>query len=70
VIKRRGKIRRVLILLGSVFPSMSSLARALWRREGGQRWLMPLALFLCATGLVLLFAFSVEALAPFIYAIF
>jgi Family of unknown function (DUF5989) len=70
VIKRKGKIRRGLILLGSVGPTLASLARGLWRREGGQRWLLPLALFLCATGLVLLFAFSVEALAPFIYAIF
>jgi hypothetical protein len=32
--------------------------------------MLPLALFLCATGLILLFAFSVEAIAPFIYAIF
>jgi len=71
VIKRKGKIRRGLILLGSVGPTLGSLARGLWRREGGrQRWLLPLAIFLCATGLVLLFAFSVEALAPFIYAIF
>jgi len=44
--------------------------RGLWQRDRGQRWLLPLAMFLCATGLVLLFAFSVQALAPFIYAIF
>ena len=70
MIKRRGKLRRGLILLGSVGPTLASLARGLWRRERGQRWMLPLALFLCATGLILLFAFSVEALAPFIYAIF
>jgi hypothetical protein len=70
MIKRRGKFRRGMALLASAGPSMLSLARGLWRREGGQRWLLPLAMFLCATGLLLLFAFSVEALAPFIYAIF
>jgi hypothetical protein len=70
VIKRRGKIRRGLVLVGTALPSLLQLARGLGHRNGGQRWLVPLALFLCATGLVLLFAFSVEALAPFIYAIF
>jgi len=70
MIKRRGKLRRGLILLATAPNSVASLARGLWQRDRGQRWLMPLALFLCATGLVLLFAFSVQALAPFIYAIF
>jgi hypothetical protein len=70
VIKRRGKIVRGLIVIGTSLPSVSALVRGLWRREGGQRWMVPLAVFLCATGLILLFAFSVEALAPFIYAIF
>jgi hypothetical protein len=44
--------------------------RGLGARQGGRRWLMPLALFLCLTGLGLLLAIGVEALAPFIYAIF
>jgi hypothetical protein len=70
VIERKGKLRRGLALLLTVPASVTSLARGAWRKEGGQRWLVPLALFLCATGLILLFAFSVEALAPFIYAIF
>ena len=70
MIKRRGKIHRGLILLSTAPSSVASLARGLWQRDRGQRWLLPLALFLCATGLVLLFAFSVQALAPFIYAIF
>jgi hypothetical protein len=70
MIRRRGKLRRGLTLAMTVPASLSSLARGVWRREGGQRWLVPLALFLCATGLILLFAVSVEALAPFIYAIF
>jgi hypothetical protein len=70
VINRPGKFRRGLTLLTAVGPSVWALARGLWRRERGQRWMLPLAIFLCATGLILLFAFSVEALAPFIYAIF
>jgi hypothetical protein len=70
MIKRRGKLRRGLTLAMTVPASLASLTRGVWRREGGQRWLAPLALFLFATGLILLFAFSVEALAPFIYAIF
>jgi hypothetical protein len=67
MIRRRGKLRRGLALLAAVGPSVGALARGLWR---GQRWMLPLAVFLCATGLILLFAFSVEAIAPFIYAIF
>jgi hypothetical protein len=67
MIRRRGKFRRGLALLAAVGPSVAALARGLWR---GQRWMLPLAVFLCATGLILLFAFSVEAIAPFIYAIF
>ncbi|HEX3904377.1 MAG TPA: DUF5989 family protein [Polyangia bacterium] len=67
MIKRRGKFRRGLALLATVGPSVGGLVRGLWH---GQRWMLPLAVFLCATGLILLFAFSVEAIAPFIYAIF
>jgi hypothetical protein len=70
MIKRRGKLRRGLSMFAAAGPSIWALARGLWRREGGQRWMLPLAMFLCATGVLLLFAFSVEALAPFIYAIF
>ena len=45
-----------------------------WRVEGcggatPKRWLVPLAIFLCLTGLVLIRATTVEALAPFIYSI-
>jgi hypothetical protein len=72
VIRRRGKLARAFIVMGSAPAAIGSLARGLWRGEGGrrQRWLLPLALFLCATGVILVFAFTVEALAPFIYAIF
>jgi hypothetical protein len=70
VVKRRGGIRRRLILLGSAAGSIADLARGLWRGAPGRRWLLPLAVFLCVVGLVLTLATVVEALAPFIYAIF
>jgi hypothetical protein len=70
VIKKRSGFRRRLIMLGSTGGSIADLADGLWRRESGKRWLIPLAVFLCLFGLVLILATTVEALAPFIYAIF
>lgn len=70
MIKKRGYTRRRLIVLGSAGGSIADLARGLWRSESGNRWLLPLAVFLCLFGFVLILAMTVEALAPFIYAIF
>jgi hypothetical protein len=70
MMKRRGGMRRRLIVLGSAGGSIADLARGLWRSESGKRWLVPLAVFLCVVGAVLILATTVEALAPFIYAIF
>lgn len=70
MIVRRSRVRRVFILLGSTVGSIVDLVRGLWRSEGGRRWLVPLAVFLCVTGLLLLLATSVEFLAPFVYALF
>ncbi len=70
MIKHHGKTRRRLIMLGSVGGSIADLARGLWQGESGKRWLLPLAVFLCLFGLILILATTVEALAPFIYAIF
>jgi hypothetical protein len=70
MIRRRGGMRRRLIMLGSATGAIADLTRGLWRRESGRRWLVPLAVFLCLFGLVLILATTVEALAPFIYAIF
>jgi len=70
VIKRRGRIQRALIILGSAGPSIADGARGLWRSDEGRKWLVPLLVFLCVTGLLLVVAASVEALAPFIYAVF
>jgi hypothetical protein len=63
-------LRRGLTVIGSAVPSIGELAAGLWRSEGGRRWLIPLVVFLCVTGLVLVLASTVEALAPFIYTIF
>jgi hypothetical protein len=69
VIKARGRTRRGLIVLGSTFGSMAELTRGLWHSESDKRWLTPLAIFLCVTGLLLIVATTVEVLAPFIYSI-
>ena len=69
MIRTRGRTRRGLIVFGSTFGSMAQLARGLWQSDSDKRWLMPLAIFLCVTGLFLIVATAVEALAPFIYSI-
>jgi hypothetical protein len=70
VLKKRGKIERSLIVLGSSGGSIADLARGMWRSGPAKRWMLPLAVFLCVVGLVLIVAASVEALAPFVYSIF
>jgi hypothetical protein len=69
MIKKRGRIERGVIVLGSTFGSMAQLAQGLWQSNSDKRWLTPLAIFLCVTGLVLIVGATVEALAPFIYSI-
>ena len=70
VLKQRGRIQRRLIVFGSAAGSIADLARGVWRSDSGHRWLLPVAVFLCVFGAILIFATAVEALAPFIYAIF
>ncbi len=70
MIRRRGRIHRQMIVLSSMAGSTAELVRGLWRSDSGKRWLAPLAVFLCATGALLILAVTVEALAPFVYAIF
>jgi hypothetical protein len=70
MIKRRGKIRRGLVVAGSAAGSIAELARGMWNSGSSKRWLVPLVIFLCVTGVLLIVASSVEALAPFIYSIF
>jgi len=67
VIKTRGRTRRGLIVFGSTFGSMAQLAHGLWRSDSDKRYLTPLAIFLCVTGLLLIVGTVVEALAPFVY---
>ena len=70
VVRKPGGIRRRLTMLGAVGGSIADLVRGTWRSEQGNRWLLPLTVFLCLFGAVLILATTVEALAPFIYAIF
>jgi hypothetical protein len=70
MIRKSGRMRRQMIVLGSVAGAAGELAQGLWRDGGHKRWLIPLAVFLCLTGALLILAVTVEALAPFIYPIF
>jgi len=70
VLKQRSGFHRRLIMIASAGGSIADLARGLWRGEPGRRWLVPLAVFLGVFGIVLILATTIEALAPFIYAIF
>jgi hypothetical protein len=70
MIKQRSGFRRRMAILASTPGSIADLARGLWHRDSGARWLAPLAIFLCLFGLILILAATVESLAPFIYAIF
>jgi hypothetical protein len=68
--RKPGRMKRQFIVLSSVAGATSDLALGLWRNRAGNRWIIPLAVFLCLTGVLLVVAVAVEALAPFVYAIF
>lgn len=70
MIRQPSRARRQLTVLGSAAGSIADLARGLWTSDSGKRWLVPLAVFLCVTGMILVLAATVEALAPFVYALF
>jgi hypothetical protein len=70
MIRKRGRMYRQAIIFGSAFGTTADLAQGLWRSRSGRRWMIPLVIFLCLTGLILTLAASVEALAPFVYSIF
>jgi len=70
MIRKRGKMRRGLIVMGSAAGSIGDLALGMWHSDTSKRWLVPLAVFLCITGLLLVLGTTVEALAPFVYSIF
>lgn len=70
MLKKRSRVGRGLVVLGSAGGSITDLARGMWRSDPAKRWLVPLAVFLSVLGLILVVAASVEALAPFVYSIF
>jgi hypothetical protein len=70
MIRKRSRMRRQIMVLGSIAGSASDLAQGLWRDGANKRWVIPLAVFLCLTGGLRVVAVTVEALAPFVYAIF
>jgi hypothetical protein len=70
MLKKRGRMHRGAIVFASTFGSIAQLTMGLARSDSNKRWLIPLAVFLCLTGLLLILATTVEALAPFIYSIF
>jgi hypothetical protein len=69
-LKRPSRMRRGLTMMGSAFPSIWELTHSMVRSGEHKAWMAPLLVFLCFTGLLLIVAASVEALAPFIYTIF
>lgn len=70
MLKRRGKIVRGLMVMASAVPSIGNLMKGVWQNGKKNRWLVPLMVFLCLTGIILVLAGTVEVLAPFIYTIF
>ena len=66
MIKKSSGIRRRLLMIGMAGGSIADLVGGLWRSDSGKRWLIPLAVFLCVFGVVLILATTIEALAPFI----
>ena len=70
MIRKRGTLHRQLIVFSSMGEAIGELSRGLWGAGGSRRWLIPLFVFLCVTGALLVLAAGVEALAPFVYAIF
>jgi hypothetical protein len=70
MIRKRGRLHRQLIIFASAFGTTAELAREYWRSKSGRRYLIPLVVFLCLTGLILTLAVGIEALAPFVYSIF
>jgi len=57
-------------MLTTAVPTIADGARGVWRSGTGNKWLTPLLVFLCVTGLLLIVGATVNALAPFVYAIF
>ena len=63
VVRKRRGIRRRLTVLSSAVGASSEFVVGLWRSESDKRWLIPLVVFLCFFGLILIVATTVQALA-------
>ena len=70
MIRRKGRLRRQVTIVGNAGGTIADLVRGMWRSPGGRRWMIPLVVFLCSVGVILTLASGVQALAPFIYSIF
>ncbi|MCW6536956.1 DUF5989 family protein [Sphingomonas lycopersici] len=70
MIRKRGKLARQLIIVGSAFGTSANLVKSSARPGSRRWWLTPLIIFLCLNGLLLALVAGVEVLAPFVYAIF
>jgi Family of unknown function (DUF5989) len=70
MIRQPTGVRHRLTILAMAGGSVADLVRGLWRRDSGKRWLVPLVVFLSLFAAILILATTIEALAPFIYAIF
>ena len=70
MITKRNRIVRRMIVVGSIFGSTAELLRELWHGDSTRRLMIPLVVFVCVLSVVLALAATVEALAPFVYAIF
>lgn len=70
MIRRKGRLRRQLVIVGNAGSTIGDLVRGMWRSPSGRRWMIPLVVFLCSVGVILTLASGVQALAPFIYSIF
>jgi hypothetical protein len=70
MIHKRSKLGHGMKVMASVPRTTLALVRGLADKKHGKRWLIPLVIFLCMTGALLILAGSVNAVAPFIYTIF
>jgi hypothetical protein len=69
-LRRRSKLVHAALLVRSGVDTIGDGVRGLWRSRSRHRWLVPLVVFLCVTGMFLAVGATVEALAPFLYSIF
>lgn len=70
LIRKKSRMARQWIIFRSAIGTAGDLIRGTWRSPSRRRWMIPLVLFLCLNGFILTLAAGVEALAPFVYAVF